>query len=985
MKLKNMKIGTQLHLGLDLIFAGVLFLGLLAWAQNNQLWMQTGTLYDHPYKVGRAIGQLKTDAADIQREMRDILLAGSDREREIALERIEIEKADIVRQSVILNDRYLGPKKDLTDLGDAMARWHAYHDETIRRLRAGERDLALSRTRTANSEGGVTETLMAYIKTVDDFSRSKGEQLYSQATEQTDSLNRRLVMIALAILMVTFWVYLLLLRNLKAPLKQLTAAAERFRQGRLDARSGYASANEFGELSAAFDALADAVETQRLINEQAAQLAGVMLRAVDVHDFCRELIRELAGQTGSQIGAVYLLNQQKTEFVLFDSIGLDQGMRTAFSATVFEGEFGSALASGTMQRIRRIPADTRFAFATAAGSFLPREIITLPLLAGQETVAVISLAGLRGYGDNEIMLLETIQGTLTARMNGVLAFSQIQDLAMQLEQHNRELNAQRQELLAQADELTHQNTELAMQKKQLDAASRLKSTFLSNMSHELRTPLNSVIALSGVLSRRLASIIPGEEAEYLEVIERNGRNLLSLINDILDLSRIESGREELSLARFSLRGLVEEIVEMLAPLAQEKNISLLNQVDETLPVLISDPGKVRHILQNLIGNAVKFTASGMVSVSAGLADNEVRVAVRDTGIGIAADQIPRIFDEFRQADEGTARKYGGTGLGLAIARKYTTLLRGSIRVESTPGEGSVFTLVLPLVDSLPDQDRREKTEPAYDESALQAVPAGDGQCILLVEDSEPATIQLQDILNEKGYQVLVARNGREALAIIDRSQPAAVILDLMMPEMDGFEVLRQIRSGAQTFPLPVLILTAKHVSREELNFLKGNHIYQLIQKGDVGKTELLAAVARMVAPPPEKTLPRIGRKRAGSRPVVLVVEDNPDNMLTTRALLEDCQVITAENGLEALEQARLHQPDLILMDLHLPVMDGFAALAEIRKDVMLRHLQVIALTASAMNGDRESILAHGFDGYISKPIDEGHFRETLHKIIYGNA
>ncbi len=585
--------------------------------------------------------------------------------------------------------------------------------------------------------------------------------------------------------------------------------------------------------------------------------------------------------------------------------------------------------------------------------------------------------------------METILTTLTARMNGVLAFRQIQDLVERLDHQNQELNAQKQEMIAQADELVHQNTELEMQKKQLDAANRLKSTFLSNMSHELRTPLNSVIALSSVLGRRLVKKIPDEEFDYLEVIERNGRHLLALINDILDLSRIESGRIEISLARFSLRMLVGEVLEMLDPQAQEKGIVLQNQIDETLPPITTDPDKFRHIVQNLIGNAVKFTDTGSVEVLARLVDDEIHLVVRDTGIGISAEYLPRIFGEFRQADEDTSRRYGGTGLGLAIAKKYTTILQGDITVDSTPGEGSTFTLRLPLSLSLPrvgvDTYVGSRAKAVADQ---QHIAANRGHCILLVEDSEPAVIQMTDILTEQGYQVQVAREGADALAYVEGCLPDAVILDLMMPGMDGFEVLRQIRSTTRTAPLPVLILTAKHVTKEELSFLTGNNIHQLIQKGDIGKSDLLAAVARMVAKSEENPVlpvrPRLSRPRRVP-PVVLVVEDNPDNLKTARALLEEqYQVVTAEDGRAAIEQARQHLPDIILTDLAMPFMDGFAVLAALRKDEALLHIPVVAVTASAMKGDREEILAQGFDGYISKPIDEKVLMQTLHKVFHDN-
>jgi len=258
------------------------------------------------------------------------------------------------------------------------------------------------------------------------------------------------------------------------------------------------------------------------------------------------------------------------------------------------------------------------------------------------------------------------------------------------------------------------------------------------------------------------------------------------------------------------------------------------------------------------------------------------------------------------------------------------------------------------------------------------------QNILVVEDNEPAIIQLKDILEAEGYRVQVARNGQEALEQIGQTLPSAMILDLMMPEVDGFQVLKAVRSEQATSHLPVLILTAKHVTKAELGFLKSNHVRQLIQKGDINKHELLAAVARMVAAPPEK-LSQPPRRRRPGRPgkaLVLVMEDNPDNLRTVKALLGDrYQILEAEDGRAGVEQARTHRPDLILTDLGLPGLDGIQALQEIRRDETLRHIPVIAVTASAMKGDREEILAHGFDGYLSKPLDHAVLLDLLREFL----
>ena len=1010
MKLKDTKIATQLRFGLSVILLLVAGFGAFAWHQTNQFWLGTKTMYDYPLQVRTAIGELESDILSIRLEFRNQLLATDEAARQTAIQNSAVYRADAARQFEILQQRYMGPPGDIVAAQNAFARWGSVREQDPAPGLVGGIAEAMSRIAETGDVGKSREQLRLAIDRIDDFARNKADQLYQTASAQSADMNVHLLLVISVLLLVTLLVDGFLLKGIRAPLAELTMATKQFRQGHLDVRSQYVSANEFGTLSAAFNTMAEEMQTQAQVNDNEARLAEIMLREDEVHAFCRELLKGLLAYTSSQIGAVYFQNEAQTAYVHFESIGLVAGGRAAFSATELEGEMGAVLTTRQIQHITAIPADTRFAFAAVSGDFMPREILTIPVLSGPVVVAVISLASIHPYDASALRLVNDIWSVLTARINGVLAFRKIHYFAEQLEQQNRQLEVQKRELALQANEVSEQNAELEMQKLQLDQANQLKSAFLSNMSHELRTPLNSVIALSGVLTRRLVHTIPPEEYSYLEVIERNGKNLLDLINNILDLSRIEAGREELCFSSFSVAEWVGDIVAMLDPLARDKNITLTNRVTEDLAPLTSDPVKCRHILQNLVGNALKFTEAGSVEITARQLTDELQVTVRDTGIGIAPNSITHIFDEFRQADDSTSRKYGGTGLGLAIAKKYAHLLGGDITVESTPGMGSSFTLHLPQVAAWSVIAQPVETAGVNAPAAAPLASPARGQRLLLVEDNDPAIIQLTDILHSQGYQVQVARDGREALALIEQSVPDAMILDLMMPEVDGFQVLKAIRNEPRTAQVPVLILTAKHVTREELSFLTSNHIHQLIQKGDIHKEGLLAEVARMVAPspteptpppteptpsptePPPSPLPplppmpppprRHPRSARPGQPLVLVAEDNPDNLRTARALLgENYQVITAEDGHSALQQARLHQPDLILTDLSMPVMDGFATLAAIRQDETLADIPVIAVTASAMKGNREQILARGFDGYISKPIDHNVLLQTMREFL----
>ena len=693
--------------------------------------------------------------------------------------------------------------------------------------------------------------------------------------------------------------------------------------------------------------------------------------------------------TDSQMGAVYFLNESNGLYERYESIGVQHNSLRSFSAAAKEGEFGAALATKKVVHVTDIPLDVQVVFSAVSGDYKAKEIITIPVVSGSDVVSVISLASIKCYAADSVRLVNGTVNEITASLNAILASRRALEFSQKLQSTNAELEQQAQELGRQADELTQQNAELEMQKNQLDEASRLKTNFLSNMSHELRTPLNSVIALSGVLNRRLADRIPEEERSYLEIIERNGKNLLTLINDILDISRIEAGREEIEITDFDANHTIAEVIEMLAPQAQQQNIALIHlSKDEKIPIG-SDADKFRHVLQNLIGNAIKFTEKGSVEIKAALNENSIEVAVTDTGIGIPAEHLPHIFDEFRQADSSTSRRYGGSGLGLAISKKYANLLGGTIAVTSTPNAGSTFILTLPQQYSgkncaakLPYPHSRQTVAGRIahrDDFNLS------DKTILLVDDNESSVIQIKDVMEEIGCRVQVARDAKEAFACIDNASPDAIILDLMMPDVDGFKVLEVLRNAKETAHVPVLILTAKHITKEELKFLKQNNIHQLIQKGDVKRLHLQQAIADVLCPgsakaeqPPKKP------QTIHGKPVVLVVEDNRDNMTTVRALLQEHHtVLEAVNAQEGMEMAKTLVPNLILMDIALPDVNGIEAFRKIRRMPQTRHIPVVALTASAMVHDREAVLSHGFDAFIAKPIIANEFFAAIDEVLYG--
>ena len=987
MKLKDLRIGTQMRMGFGIIVILIVILCAISMQQTDKIAQHTFDMYNHPFTVRIALGRLNANILEMRLEFRNFLLAHHDKDREAAHVRSKILEAKAEQQFQVLGDRYLGPKSDVVEAREAFMRWVAIRNGNQELGKAGNITEAMDRLQDNGDIGMAREHLLKCINKIDNFASNKATEFIGRTEVLQNTLNHQLGVIVALVLALTILIVYLLNRSIRGPIAELSSATRQFMEGNTSARSSYHSLNELGQLSASYNNLADTIETELELNVQVAELAGVMLREDDAHDFCHSLLTSLLGYTEAQMGAIYLLNVEKTAFHHFETVGMETNGSQSFSATHYEGEFGAALATRQLQHIIDIPEDTRFVFSTVSGKFTPREIITIPIVSGQETVAVVSLATIKDFSQNTLRLLNMILSTLSARIDGILAYQKVITFAQQLEHQNSELESQKRELSMQTNELTGQNVELEMQKKQLDEANRLKTSFLSNMSHELRTPLNSVIALSGVLNRRLAGKVPDEEHSYLDVIERNGKQLLLLINDILDISRIESGYEEIETRKFNVRELVHAVVEMIRPQADQKGIHLRYITPGALPDMHCDYDKCFHILQNLVANAVKFTEVGGVDITAEVKAQSIKVIVTDTGIGIEKEHLPHIFDEFRQVDGSNSRKYGGTGLGLAIAKRYAHMLGGNVSVESVHGKGSSFTLILPLRFASAEANESKtiyRTEPQKTEYPQLPADARD-KTILLVEDAEAVIIQMEDMLAAQGYNIMVARNGNEALEQIAHKIPDAMILDLMMPEVDGFEVLRRVREEEKTQKLPVIVLTAKYVTKEELAFLKNNGILQLIQKGDINKEQLLDAVKGMMATEMREiiaTVKKQPRIQLQGTPTVLVLEDNPDNMLTIKALLDGkYNIVEVEDGLMVTRLALLHQPDLILMDIALPGMNGIETLVELRKVEALQHIPVIAVSASAMKGDREDFIACGFDGYISKPIDSILFEKTIKEYL----
>ena len=725
-----------------------------------------------------------------------------------------------------------------------------------------------------------------------------------------------------------------------------------------------------------------------------AKFTNMLQGQRDLTTVGRLLLSELTPLVHAQQGVIYQVESEELQSMRLLSAYADDGANGhPQRLRIGEGLIGQCASDKRRLLITEMP-DHAVPIGSALFKVKPANIIVLPVLFENQVKAVIELASVKEFTALQTMFLEQLTASIGIVLNSIEAtmqteglLKQSQQLAGELQTQQRELQQTNEQLEQKAQQLAERNVEVERKNQEIEQArraleekaaelaltSKYKSEFLANMSHELRTPLNSILILGQQLADNPDGNLTSKQTEFARTIHGAGTDLLNLISDILDLSKIESGTVTVEAEEIFFSNLLDAVGRPFRHEAETRQLSFKVDLDPSLGrSLTTDSKRLQQVLKNLLSNAFKFTDRGGIQLKVfaapvgwtsthpvlSQAQSVVAFEVADTGIGIPAEKQKIIFEAFQQADASTSRKYGGTGLGLAISRELSSLLGGEIHIRSAPGVGSTFTLYLPIAYAGPSVAMRPTTLPAshapapsmpivLPERPIEQIPDDrheiqPGDSILLIVEDDPHYCRvLIDLARVKGFKVLVAMRGADALELAKQYQPNAVSLDVFLPDMLGWSVLSQLKQNPLTRHIPVQIITLDEDKHHGL----ARGAFSFVTKPT--STEGVEAALRRIK---EYSTPR--RKR------LLVVEDNPAEQLSISELLgyDDVEIETAGTGRDALAALRRHPADCVVLDLRLPDMSGFEVLEQLGADETLSEVPVVVFTGRELSAEEDARL-----------------------------
>ncbi|HUY01892.1 MAG TPA: ATP-binding protein, partial [Rhodocyclaceae bacterium] len=891
--LTQSRIVTRLLLGFALVLLTVLVLGALALRSIGQMSDTDADIFQHPFTVSRNILEVKVAVLSAQKLMAERLQGAASAAKVSPEQRLAQENAGIDRHLAVVRQQFLGDRARLDRIDTALAQWRAAGTETLRLAEDGREAeaLALYRGRDVTQGDALLRAVTDVSGYAADKAVELRDRAERQSRVVTRQILTALALFALAGIALALLITRSVRRSLALAVDAVQAlikgsgerlrAAEAVGAGDLGQEIVVSAPLEIDLTRLPGDEMGDLIKAAVRLSEVQCTLDQALLKMTRSLRLAREtergrdwlktgrnelnmLLREeqatadlanavlsyLAQYLQAGVGALYLFDEGAVRLRLTASYAASGEVNLGDQFRLGEGLIGQAAREQRVILLSDVPPGY-LTIASALGRAAPRVVAAIPLLHGNRLVGVIEIGAFRDFSELELRFLELAREAIAIGLDANLSHRQMADLLDETQQQAEELRVQQEELQQSNEELEERAQMLEQQREkiriknqeveivaenlrhtvaELERISTYKSEFLANMSHELRTPLNSLLILSSLLMQNKEGNLSDKQVDFAATINGAGKDLLQLINDILDLAKVEAGQLQFNFGEIALSDLCDSLRALFAPLAGQSGLAFRVGLDSDVPALFrGDPQRLQQILKNLLANALKFTEHGEVALQLILpapADNPLPVpalafAVKDSGIGIPPEKQEVIFQAFQQADGSVSRKYGGTGLGLSISLELARRMHGDIRVKSTAGEGSLFTLYLPLAAAdLPQAGVRIESAPRVAAPAPQpprpvppqpgpllfAAPlpddrerlaAGD-KCILIIEDDLNFAKILQDMVVERGFAVLVAADGESGIALADRYLPSAVVLDVMLPHIDGWGVMRALKDNPRT-------------------------------------------------------------------------------------------------------------------------------------------------------------------------------------------
>ncbi|MBS4097353.1 MAG: response regulator [Sulfuricella sp.] len=958
MSLKNMPIFGRLSLGFAAMLTMACLMGGLALYNIRTLADLADRMYRHPLAVINNVHSAKEGILAIRQEMNHLLHA-SPAEAEEIKQKVEDYEIRIANNMGVIRKQYLGPIDDVDAIDGLLTSWWYERAEIFRLAQSGKGREAFILLH--DTDARRAPLLDERIGRIQNFAVNRAAWFNHEAHRTWESMSTVTIALMLGLLLVGGLGAWLITRGIVHPLNTLRAAMSRLAGGDLSTPVPLTErTDEVGDMAravAVFKAEGHKAEALRWVRSNVSELSAAMRVADTMEELAEHLLTRLMALLDGASGRFYLFHPESDRLDAIAHFARVPGAPESFARGA--GSVGQCAAERRPIFLTDLPP-AQYAIATGMGEALPASVVAYPVVWAEQLLAVIEVAAFHAFDDSRLALLDALMPAIGVNMEVLNRSLRTRELLEQTQHQAEELRASEEELQAQSEELRESNELLQHQTEQLraseeelkvqseelqnsydeltkkatllqerenaldearqvaekravelDMASRYKSEFLANMSHELRTPLNSMLILAQSLASNEEDNLSEDQIESARIIHEGGTHLLSLINDILDLSKIEAGKLDLLPEDIVTSDITQSLERRFRHMAQAKGVVFSTALGAEVPAAFrADRRKVEQILSNLVGNALKFTERGEVSVafacpSAGM----LTIAVGDSGVGIAAAKLDKIFDAFEQADGSTSRRFGGTGLGLAISRKLARLMGGDISVTSAEGQGSTFTVSLPLPGAMavPQGAAPQQPSPMPPTQPAKVVPDAPpptGEATLLVIEDDPAFARIVcDLARKKGFQCLAAANGEEGLALAARRQPTGIILDIGLPGQDGWSVMERLKRDPATSKIPVHFMSAFDESLRGLGMgAVGFYVKPVTREQIEGAFEKINRFARHA---PQKVL-------------VLDKDDHARQAVADLIGNRDVTILEAQSCADALEILRNGEVDCLIFDLSFP-------------------------------------------------------------------